>query len=369
MFRILYPLKDATIYDRYPELNSGIDQILELTKNTEGNVYQYVDDPEATYAQTFNSRILIKFDITPIQTIIQENPNCRFNCKLNLYNTEANSNPIDYTIAVYPLAEDWRNGTGNYNDDPIVKNGVCWYYKSSAVTADTWSRAYSYLDTIEVGGGSWLTSSYATQSFSYESPDLNIDITNVLLGWLSSSYANNGVIIKFLNSNETDTSIMGSLKFFSKDTHTIYSPKLVFNYYTSASYTGSFNTASSADIMDSVIHIKNLKASYNVHDSARLRLKTRETIPTPTFQSSSVDYAGLKLPTNTYFSIIDAVTKIKIIDFDASGSRIGIDDYGHYIDVNFNGFMPDRFYKIIFRTSDGGFTRDLDFEHTFKIAK
>jgi hypothetical protein len=59
MFRILYPLKDATIYDRYPELNSGIDQILELTKNTEGNVYQYVDDPEATYAQTFNSRILI----------------------------------------------------------------------------------------------------------------------------------------------------------------------------------------------------------------------------------------------------------------------------------------------------------------------
>ena len=260
MYRIIYPLKDTTIYDKYPELNSGIDQILELTKITAGNTYESSISADSTWDTTYNSRILIKFDITPFQTILQENNVNDFNCYLKLYCTEADSIPFEFTINAYPIAEDWKNGTGNYNDIPYVKNGASWKYRSGIVTSDTWSKSNSYFDTIEVGGGSWLTSSYSSQSFSDESPDICLNITNIFRGWLSSSYSNNGIILKFDDNSESDTSIMGSIKYYSKDTHTIHSPRLILNYSISGSeYTGSFSTASAINIDESFIHTKNLK--------------------------------------------------------------------------------------------------------------
>jgi hypothetical protein len=43
----IFPKKDATLYSEYPQLNSGLDEILELTKTS-------TSDP---------ARILISFDI------------------------------------------------------------------------------------------------------------------------------------------------------------------------------------------------------------------------------------------------------------------------------------------------------------------
>ena len=56
MYRIFYAERDTTLYERFPELNSGIDQILELTKNASGS---RVDD--LVRGETFNTRILIDF--------------------------------------------------------------------------------------------------------------------------------------------------------------------------------------------------------------------------------------------------------------------------------------------------------------------
>ena len=55
MFRIFYAEKDTTLYEAFPDYNTGIDEILEIGKrlDTDGNAL-------------LKSRSLIKFDMTEI---------------------------------------------------------------------------------------------------------------------------------------------------------------------------------------------------------------------------------------------------------------------------------------------------------------
>lgn len=369
MFRILYPLKDTTIFDRYPDTNTGIDQILELTKNTLGTPYSTVLSEEVGWENTYNSRILIKFDLTPIQTINTENRNLTSSTYLKLITTEAQALPIEYTIYAYPIAEDWRNGQGNYNDDPAVKNGATWNFKSEYNTNDSWSRSYQYQDTYISGGGSWHTSSYATQSFSLDDPNINLDITSIMRSHLSGSIVNNGIIIKHSSAAETGSDVYGSLKFFSKESHTVHIPKLIYYYDNSGTYTGSFNSSSLIG-ENFIIHAKNLKASYRPFDDITLRFRVRELYPEQTYQSASSDYSSLRLPTSSYYSIIDSVTNIPIVDYNEVGTRILADDYGHYIRINFNNFLSERYYKILYKiVSSDGQVQIIDSKHDFKVRK
>lgn len=367
MFRILYPIKDTTIYDRFPELNSGIDQVLELTKQTQGEPYQSVLSEDAAWDQNYNSRILIKFDITPFQTIFSENNITSYNTYLKLFPTEAKTLPIEYTLYSYPLAEDWRNGNGNYNDEPEVNNGASWYYKTNLTTADVWSVSYTNQNTFTTGGGSWHTSSAASQSFSYDDPQITMNVSTIVNQWLSASISNHGFIIKHSEDAEINTDIYGSLKYFSRDTHTIYLPKLIL-YYSEPTYTGSFTTASLVS-GDYVIHAKNLRNSYREFDDVKIRYTIRDMFPEKTYQSASNSYTSKRLPSTSYYSIIDSVTGITIVDFDTIGTKFQADDYGHYIRINFQNFMPERYYKIIYKVVDDNGTRIIDQNHDFKITR
>lgn len=367
MFRIIYPIKDATIYDRYPEKNTGIDQIVELTKNTRGAPYQSVYTEGMPWPETYNSRILMKFDITPFQTIFSENSILNYDVYLGLFTTETNALQNEYTLYAYPIAEDWRNGNGNYNDDPSISNGVTWYWKSGEVTNDHWSTSNGYEDTYITGGGSWHTSSIASQSFAFDDPTINMKVSNIVDRWLSGSISNHGFIIKHSTAAETDSDTYGSLKFFSKDTHTIYLPKLVL-YYSDPVYSGSFTSASLV-ANDYVIHAKNLKRIYKTYDDHKVRYTIRDTYPTQTYQSSSAAYDSLRLPTTSYYSIIDSATGITIVDFNTTGTKILMDDYGHYIRMTFANFLPERYYKIIYKIVQDGETKILDYNHEFKVMR
>lgn len=367
MFRILYPLKDATIYDRYPEKNTGIDQILELTKHTRGAPYQSVYSEEMPWQETYNSRILMKFDLTPFQTIFSENSITSYNVYLGLFTTEARALENEYTLYAYPLYEDWKNGNGNYNDSPEVKNGATWYWRNGESSNEYWSTSNGFEETFITGGGSWHTSSYATQSFSFDDPTINMNVYSIVDKWLSGSISNYGFIIKHSAAAETDANTYGTLKFFSKDTHTIYLPKLVL-YYSEETYTGSFMSASLVS-NDYVIHAKNLKRFYKTYDDHKIRYTIRDTYPEQTYQSSSSAYSSKRLPSTSYYSIVDSVTGITIVDFNTIGTRINMDDYGHYIRLNFANFLPERYYKIIYKVIQDGETKTYDFNHEFKVIR
>ena len=63
---------------------------------------------------------------------------------------------------------------------------------------------------------------------------MRMDVTDITKKWLSSSIANEGFIVKRSgsignldsNTDEGSTSRLGNFAFFSRDTHTIYQPKL-----------------------------------------------------------------------------------------------------------------------------------------------
>lgn len=371
MYKILYPKNDSTIYELHPYRNAGIDQILELTKYAIGEQYDDVIDPLASWGETYNSRILIKFDLTDLQNEISAGTihTASANYYLKLYSTEANSLQTDYTLYAYPLAQPWVNGNGNYNDDQEIQNGVSWYYRNK-LGSGTWdSGSGSMLYMTNSGGGTWNANYAASQSFSYESPDIRMNITPIVKAWLSGSVTNNGLILKHSAEAEQDDKIYGSIKFFSKDTHTIYLPTLQVLWNSDNGYTGSFTTKTEAS-ESFTIYCTNLKSKYTVGENIKLRLGVRDMYPEYTYVNSSESVTEKRLPSTSYYSIVDYVTGIDIVPFDTVGTKIQLDNRGHFITIDTENFLPVRYYKIMLKIiDDDGNEIILDNNFTFKIEK
>lgn len=375
MFKIIYPKFDATVYSRYPEKNTGMDQILELGKQASGE--PVVDgDNTVYYDKTYNSRIFLKFDLSAVSSSIAAgkiDPNTA-KYYLNLTATEASALPIEYDVYAYPLSGSWKNGTGYYNNDPEVTNGVSWYYRSGKGVSDRWptgsyganvSGSYGLVN----GGGNWYTSSFASQSFFKESPDLRMDITPIVRTWLSGSIVNNGIVVKFPDTIEQDTSVIGNIQFFSVESHTIYLPKLEI-YWDSRDYSGT-SSYSQVSGDDFILHGKNLKAFYNTNETANIRFFVRERYPNLTYAISSYVTHAKRLPVPTWFQIQDVVSDTVVVPIDPTGSFVNCDALGNYIKIDCQSLMPERKYKIILKSEfdNGDTVRYIDENLVFGIRR
>jgi len=204
---------------------SGIDTRNEeiwITTNT-----QYID------------RSMLKFDLTAISTSISNGSiiNPKFAIKLKICNEY--DLPIVYNIYAFPISQSWIMGDG-YMSDGGSDSGVSWVYRdnnygtkwftpsvdsSPRLSIDFINNPSLLTSSFAYGGGTWYTSSYCSQSFQYESADINMDVTPMVMGWLSGSIPNEGLIL--ISSDELQATGSGfTLKFFSRDTNTIYSPYL-----------------------------------------------------------------------------------------------------------------------------------------------
>lgn len=374
MYRTIYPSKDSTIYSQYPEKNAGVDEILEIGKSTSG-APSLENDNTVFYDATYNSRILIKFDLTDISaSVVSGKINSNAQYFLTLKATEAVNLPVEYTLYSYPISGSWTNGTGFYNNNPSITNGTSWKYRNSKLDGTLWpTSSYAPNTTGSFGtiphGGTWYTSSVASQSFNHSDPDVRMDVTRIVRSWLSGSIPNEGFIIKHSDSAENDTSILGNIQFFSKESHTIFIPRLeVYWDDSDLSGTGSFTEIGSEDF---VLYSKNLRESYSDNEIAKVRFGVRERYPIQTYTTSSVYLTSKRLPTGSYFQIQDVVTDDVIIPFHVSGTKVSCDSNGNYIKLDCNSLMPLRYYKLVFKTEfDGGDTvRVIDEGHIFKIHR
>jgi hypothetical protein len=362
MIQLYYPERDTTLYERYPDKNTGIDQMLELTKITSGSLLN-----GEIQADTYNSRILIDFgnqltaisdaiasgDIPPIGAINAGSASVYLNMRV----AYASDLPYSYTLKAYPLFENWTNGTGNYNDIPETTNGVSWYYKDNKTQATRWATgsAPSYNDysvTNIQGGGSWYTGSgyEGTQAFEAginASLDMRMDVTDIVKKWVDDTIEDHGFIIKRSTADERSGDIQGTLKFFGLETHTIYVPRLevVWND-TVLTGTGSF-TEIADDIY--VPYIKNIRNEYREADRAIFRIAARPQFPRRSYATSSHYTTEYRLPTSSYYSIQDAVTNETIIPFDNVATKISCDTAGSYFKLRLNTFQPERYYKIVLK--------------------
>lgn len=211
MYTSIRAINDATIYEQYPTINAGIDSYLEVATTVESNT-------------KYATRNLVKFDTLDITNKIAQlniqNPKYR----LKLYISDESEIYQDYKLVALPISESWANGLGRYYNYPnTTEPGVCWSYKNGTTP---WGTG-SYYTTP--GGGTWNTSSQyiCTQSFSYDdNHDTGFDVTSIVEGWLTGSIDNNGIIIKYTDDIEYIVSESSNIKFYSRDTNTIYQPIL-----------------------------------------------------------------------------------------------------------------------------------------------
>ena len=179
--------------------------------------------------QSYADHALLQFDITAISASIASGDivNPSFRLKVKICNEL--ELPEEYTIYVAPISESWVGGNG-YMSDGGSDQGASWAYRNF-YGGTPWASL----------GGSWIPT-YCTQSFKYKSADLDVDVTPIVNQWLSG-IPNNGFII--LSSDEFQPTGSGFLlKYFSRDTNTIYTPVLDVGWDDSEFVTGSFDTAS-----------------------------------------------------------------------------------------------------------------------------
>jgi len=367
----LFPASDATIYSAYPAMNTGLDEILEASTDT-----QLTDSQNATpYPQA--SRFLIKFNTAEISEVFtnkiktanwQANLRCFVANVTGIYNTT--------TLAVNALAEDWSMGPGKYNDIPQTQNGVSWtwrnYSGSNAWTTSTFASgttgSYDLTDNpYSAGGGVWYTASQASQSLDYYSPlDLNFNITSIVRMWNSASINNYGVIVRQTQSQEfvADPNLTSTLKYFSRDTHTIYPPCLELKWDDSTYVTGSLQTLST---LPATIVVDNNSGVYYPESINTFRVNARPTYPVRVWQTASVYTDNYALPTASYYAIKDLDTDEYVVDFDTTYTKLSCDSTGNYFTLYMNGLEPERYYKILIQSTIGTSTVVFDEECYFKV--
>ena len=364
MQRIFYADKDTTLYEKRSDQNTGIDEIIELSKTSSGSRLNGV-----IQANTYNSRMLVDFGSSTITTIssslavggsITANPKFY----LNLHASDASDLLTSYEIKAYPVSESWTNGAGNYTDIPIIKYGASWYYRTSEDTGDYWTTGSFAANTTgsgglqEIGGGTWWTGSgyAASQSFQNESPDVRMNVTDIVAKWVTGSGGidNNGFIIKRPTHDEISGQVLGNLKFFSRETHTIYVPKLEVAW-NDTTLPSAYTNISEISANTFVPYFKNIKREYRTSEITKFRIGVRPEFPEKLFQTSSFYLTGERLPTSSFYSIFDSVTNEVIIPFDSVATKIDGDSKGSFFKLRMDTFMPERYYKIMLKIErDGG---------------
>jgi len=198
--------------------------------------------------------------------------------------------------------------------------------------------------------------------------DINSNITDIVNSWYSGSISNNGVILKWANSTEFNSSesIEPNMNLFSIDTHTIYPPELEFRFNDYSFNTGS-NTQGFITSSNMVLSFPNNKGEFNQDSIIKFRIDVRPQYPNRTFQTSSFYTANYYLPLSSSYAIKDLDTNEFVIDFDDVYTKISADSEGNYFKVFMNGLEPERFYKILVKTVLNGETQINDDEYYFKV--
>ncbi len=361
----IFPEKSSTLYSFYPTLNTGIDEILEIS------TFESLNNTNEV------SRAVIKFPTSEINYAMGLVSSSTFAASLNLYVANASSIPAIFTLEARALSQDWNHGTGRLGNVPITTNGVSWEFRNELdinpwqTSSFTTGTTGSYSATGNAGGGNWWTASsfVAKQTFGPEivTKDTNFNVTQIVDGWHSNIIPNYGVILKHSSSIEFTSASKFELKYFSSTTHTIYPPYLEIRWNDFLYSTGSLAVATSSYIVPT---LNNNKENYQQDSIQRFRVAVRDLYPSTTFRTT-LSFANQKcLPTSSYWSIKDLDTEEIVVDYDTNYTKISCDSSGNYFDLYMNGLEPERYYKLLFKSVlSNGEVIVFDENYYFKVIR
>ena len=338
MHYFIFPTQDTWISsgsdpingESFKDQNFGQDQILEVKKNFFNDSFDH------------QTRALINFAGTNFNTISQSivDGDIPTDAKFYLKVFEAQGNSdlsSEYDLHIQPISQSWIEGTGKLEDNPKTTNGC-----SSSI-----------------------------QNFSLESPDINVEVTDMVNMWLKKQAGNYGMLIRFSGSQETDSQTFGKLNFFSRNTHTIYAPRLEAQWDGHTPCTGS-NTGSLSQLdvtgnVDNFIYTIGLKDKYKETEVPKFRIGARKQYIQKTFTNSYQTTSGSFIPEGSgSYAIQDVATGQMVINF-SSNTLLSCDTKSNYFIEYMNGFYPDRTYKILIKvkcndTQEQIFDNDFEFK-------
>ena len=348
--------KDASVYLQQPDQNTGLDEILQVSKVYYGNLKDV-------------SRALLKFEINYLSQSISNGVMGIDSATLIMRETESEELPLEYTIFVHPLSGSWEMGNGTRFDN-ISTSGVTWKYREGD-SSENWLQ--NQVHTAESTGstwnsnkgGVWYINSGSSQDFDYQTSDISMDITDMMNAWIQGDFPNDGLIVKHGDSVESDSNDYGVLKFFSKETNTIYQPKVMVGWDDQVFSPGSLSALTSEEIK---VGLKNYKKEYKVNTTPRIRVFGRELYPLKTF-SDSFAYSSVKyLPQTTYYQIRDFNSNDIIVPF-SDYTKISCDSDGNYFNLNLSNWEVERVYKIEFKVERNGLVQYFNGDVTFTVVE
>ena len=347
--------------ESFKDQNFGRDQILEVKKDFFNNSFN------------FQTRALVQFNGTDFtemsQSIVNGNiDNPKF--FLRLYEAEGNSElSQEYKLAIQPISQSWTEGTGKFGDRPKNVNATSWENRSNPMGGDatTWTKVGGGVSVITgsaISGLGGVVSS-SVQSFNNQSPDINVEVTDMVNMWLGAVRPTNhivknyGMLIRFSGSQETDSETSGNLKFFSRNTHTIFQPKLEVlwddHLPCTGSNTGSLLSLNITGSADNFLYMRGLRESYRQGERVKFRVGARKRYIQKTFSNSVQNVTGSFIPESSgSYAIKDVATDEFIVPF-SSYTSMSCDSESPYFNQWLDGFYPDRVYKIQLKlkTDDG----------------
>jgi len=372
MFRTFYAQSDSTLYQSAAAYNVGLDEILEIGKrlDTDGETL-------------LKSRSVVKFDMTEISASLSKYSKTVNDCKfvMQLFTSHAKNLPSDYNVYAKLVGQNWINGTG-FESDPTI-DGVSWTYP---ISASTW---YSSSQNIQIGsstlyvsgsgaGGSWMFQSASggstaglitSESFSYRTTDINMNVTDSIKIWLSgsggASIPNYGFLLQFSDTDEADSAVAGYVRFFSRETHTIYVPKITMYWDDSTYSSGSMLPIN----LDSFSTYTRVKPTYKDTEITKIRIYGRDRYPQKQPNNLFPFETVKALPPTTYYSITDALTNETIIPYDDIYTKVSCDSTSNFFYIDFNGFMPERYYRIELKIKSGFIENYITDQIYFKVVQ
>ncbi len=386
MHYFIFGDKDATIYSggTTSSINTGADEILEVNKTVGQN-----GDVQNV------SRVLIQFDYTDISSSVQQGtiPSTA-KYYLNLYDASSEEVLQTQNLFAYMVSgSDWTEGTGKLDDVPTTTDGVSYQYRNQD------SKTPWVTGSVLTDGGAWWTGSIDAQyevsssfSMTKATTDVRIDVTDLVKNHIYSSsvYPNRGFIVKReslltgsrdfsfnpgsdTTKDESSSTRLGNLKFFSTETHTIYPPKLEVMWDDSSWSTGSLSALSANDLSRLKVYFKNLRTEYKENSKIKFDVVGRELYPTTGFSSSVAELNVKYLPSaSAYYQVKDAETEEVIIPF-GTGSKISCDSTGNYFRLWMNGLQAERNYRFSIKVVSGsGSDEEINYyddDYEFRVVR
>jgi hypothetical protein len=349
---------DASIYLQQPEQNTGRDEILEVGKLYYGSSKDI-------------ARTLIKFDTGSIKSEITSIGTGSWQTYLVLRSANSEEIPLEYSIFANAVSQSWTMGTGTKFDN-ITSNGVSWKYRDGIntwqdnVTAGTAVFVAGTTGSANAEGGTWFITGSATQSFSNEPDDVRMNVTNIIHQWASGSLKNNGFIVRHSIDVENDTLDYGVVKFFSKETNTIYEPKLELVWDDSSFVTGSLTPVTGSAEDGYKVVLLNLKNEYPQNQKVKIRVKGRDMYPLKSF-GTTFEYDQVKyLPSTTYYELEDYKTGEIIFPF-GDFTKVSCDSTSNYFVMDLSTLPLNRTYKLTIKIVESGISTVIDDKFIFEI--